>query len=79
MVRSIDENGSLKLVVKGGEPAEVTRRIPVEGVATDRDGVEIHVLLHAPEGVMDELEIYRDDSHPLMHPVRPSAISVVVY
>jgi hypothetical protein len=61
-VRTIDENGSLEILVRGGPPAEVKRRIPVEGQFADADGVPIHILLHAPNGFASELEVYREDS-----------------
>jgi len=48
--------------------APVKRRIPVEAEGRDRDGVSIHVLLHSVDWVMSELEIFRDDSGPLLLP-----------
>lgn len=58
----IDGNGSLRLVVRGGLPAPVERRVPTEGVYLDDDGVRVHVLLHVVDGYLDELEVYREDS-----------------
>lgn len=43
-------------------PAEVVRRVPVEGEAADSDGVRVHLLLHVVDGYLSELEVYRDDS-----------------
>ncbi|HZD22404.1 MAG TPA: hypothetical protein VE569_03235 [Acidimicrobiia bacterium] len=48
-------------------------------MATDRDGMKIHVLLHVLDGVMDELEIYREDSQPLQNPLSPGTVTVIVY
>ena len=62
LVKTIDENGSLKFKVKAGPKANVKRRIPVEAESEDVDGVTIHLLLHVVDGKVDELEIYKDDS-----------------
>ena len=59
-VRQIDADGSLEFWVTGGVPAEVVRRIPVEAEAVDSDGATIHLLLHVVDGLMNELELYRD-------------------
>jgi hypothetical protein len=32
----------------------------------DTDGVLIHVLLHVVDGFMNELEIFREDSGPIL-------------
>lgn len=78
-VRSIDNDGSFKLLVARGKPAEVVRRIPVEAEMTDVDGVQIHVLLHVVEGYLDELEVYRDDSERPMADVHADALRVMVF
>jgi hypothetical protein len=44
-----------------GESAATIRRIPVEAEWTAPDGGTVGVLLHAPGGVLTELEIYRLD------------------
>jgi hypothetical protein len=61
-VRKIDHNGSLEFAPSDKPPAEVARRIPVEAELDDCDGVTIHVLLHVVDGLVKELEVYRDDS-----------------
>jgi hypothetical protein len=61
--RTIDSNGSLELAPPdGARQAEVVGRIPVEAELDDRDGMKIHVLLHVVNGLLNELEIYREDS-----------------
>lgn len=40
-------------------------RIPVEAELPDNDGVSIHVLLHVVNGLLAELEIYKDDLSPI--------------
>ena len=57
----IDDNGSLSLRPAIVIPAEVDRRIPVEASYDDVDGMSVHVLVHVVDGLLDELEIYRDD------------------
>jgi hypothetical protein len=60
LVREIDSDGSLEISVTGGVPAEVVRRVPVEAEADDDDGATVHVLLHVVDGLLNELEFYRD-------------------
>jgi hypothetical protein len=57
--RSIDPEGSLELKASGPK-ADVAHRVPVEAVMEDRDGVSIHILLHVRDGLLSELEIYKD-------------------
>jgi len=61
-VATIDDNGSLQFSVVNPLRATVRERIPVEAQYTDHDGIVVHVLLHVVEGVLQELEIYKDDS-----------------
>jgi hypothetical protein len=61
-VEPIDSNGSLRLRPVDPNPATVTRRVPVEATYADADGVLVHVLIHVMDGVLDELEVYREDS-----------------
>jgi hypothetical protein len=61
-VEPIDSNGSLRLRPVDPTPATVSRRVPVEATYADADGVLVHVLIHVKNGVLDELEIYREDS-----------------
>lgn len=61
-VRPIDSDGSLELVPPPDSPkAAVVGRVPVEGEVEDHDGIVVHVLLHVVDGLVAELEIYRDD------------------
>lgn len=77
-VRNIDGDGSLKLFSGGGLRAEVSRRIPVEAEVDDVDGVIIHLLLHVADGLLDELEIYREDSTPVRGQIDPTQLRVLV-
>lgn len=62
-VRRVDSEGSLELLPgEGGPRAEVVQRVPVEGELRDRDGVMIHILLHVIDGLLKEMEVYREDS-----------------
>jgi hypothetical protein len=61
-VRQIDAEGSLQLAPGPAAPtAGVEGRVPVEGVFTDDDGINVNVLLHVVDGSLAELEIYKDD------------------
>ncbi len=58
----IDGNGSLKFFVSSPGQVVTRFRIPAEGEFEDVDGTTIHLLLHVVNGVIDELEVYKDDS-----------------
>src|SRR6476659_5429107 len=74
-VREIDNNGSLELVPGGAAPlAVVQQRIPVEARLIDSDGMTISILLHVLDGLMNELEIYRDDSKPVQRELSPEEV-----
>src|SRR3954451_20893479 len=64
----VDENGSLALRCASGRQAPVKCRVATEGECPDADGIAIHVLLHVVEGVMRELEIFKDDSPSVQNP-----------
>jgi len=76
-VRPIDENGSLKLKCSKAGRACVKRRVPVEGAARDVDGMVIHYLLHVVDGMMDELEVYKDDSSRVVQHAVPEDLDVM--
>jgi hypothetical protein len=66
-VKDLDDEGSIALDPGANVPlAGVERRIPVEAEFEDIDGTSVHVLLHVVDGRMNELEIYREDSAPLL-------------
>ncbi len=77
-VREIDGNGSLEFAPSNKPSAEVTRRIPVEAELDDSDGVTIHVLLHVMEGLVKELEVYRDDSGRVQRALVPKDLRLMV-
>lgn len=65
-VVEIDGDGSLRLSTRARVPAVVDRRIPVEASYLDRDGVRVHLLLHVVDGYLDEFEVFREDSGPVI-------------
>jgi hypothetical protein len=77
-VREIDDNGSLEFAPSDKTPAEVVRRIPVEAELDDSDGVTIHVLLHVVDGLVKELEVYRDDSGRVQRALPPEDLRLLV-
>ena len=77
LVDSIDDDGSLRLNPEGASPADVSRRIPVEASYPDADGMTVHVLLHVIDGLLDELEVFREDSLPVLRPAA-SALDLAV-
>lgn len=77
-VREIDDNGSLEFAPSDKTPAEVVRRIPVEAELDDSDGVTIHVLLHVVDGLVKELEVYRDDSGRVQRALAPQDLRLLI-
>ncbi|MGN6664929.1 MAG: DUF6984 family protein [Solirubrobacterales bacterium] len=78
-VRQIDEQGSLKLkVIAPTSRAEDSFRVPVEAELPDLDGMAIHLSLHVVNGVMDELEIYREDSGLVKRQLSPEELRLIV-
>jgi uncharacterized protein DUF6984 len=66
LAKPIDEEGSLSLKVQSPVFAAVVHRVPVEASYPDLDsdpeaGPHVHILLHVVDGLMVELEIYKDD------------------
>lgn len=62
-VSAIDAEGSLRFRVSG-TPAAVKSRVPTEGYYFDRganDRPAINILLHVVDGMLHELEVYKDD------------------
>jgi hypothetical protein len=67
-VASIDTDGSLLLRPGGASPADVIRPVPVEATYPDIDGVLVIVILHVVDGLLDLLQIYRDDDRHVQVP-----------
>ena len=78
LVREIDDNGSLEFASSDKTPARVVRRIPVEAELSDSDGVTIHLLLHVVDGLLKELEVYRDDSGRVQRVLAPKDIRLMI-
>jgi hypothetical protein len=73
-VRTIDDNGSIEFSTLAGDEARVTRRIPVEGEYEDIDGVTVHILLFVVNGLVDELEIHKEDGSQVVKVPEPGEI-----
>ncbi len=61
LVRRIDNDGSLEFKVVDIIPADVSRRVPVECWCQDIDDMQVEILLHVVNGIVNELEIFRGD------------------
>ncbi|MCB9938856.1 MAG: hypothetical protein H6823_11475 [Planctomycetaceae bacterium] len=77
-VEPIDLNGSLRFEVHEDTHADVSKRIPVEAHCLDSDDVCIHALLHVLNGRLSELEIYKDDSTPVVRAIDAEEWEIVV-
>jgi hypothetical protein len=66
-VTEIDSDGSLQIHVTAGPRVQTNFRIPVEAEFVDQDGVTAHVLLHVVDERVAELEMYKEDSSPLIN------------
>ena len=73
--RRVDEDGSLQLSATGPR-AVVCDRVPVTGHATDLDGAPVEVLLHVVDGRLDEVELYRHDTRPVLGLPDPATMSL---
>jgi hypothetical protein len=71
------DNGGLALTCDAAGRAPVKVRVPTEGEYVDRDGITVHVLLHVVDGLLRELEIYKDDSSVVLDAPTPSGLDVV--
>lgn len=78
-VKTLDGNGSLGIRVYGGKHADVLRRVPAEAEFNDIDGVKVHVLLHIVGGVLNELEVYREDSGSVVNLLNPEEWRILVF
>ena len=78
-VRGIDSDGSLELRPDPSAPrADVVRGIPIEAEVEDLDGVKIHILLHVLDGVMRELEVYREDPGRVQRGLDADELSLII-
>jgi len=78
LVEKIDENGSLRFSVDSQSKALVLKRIPVEAIIKDADGVTVHILLHVLNGLIAELEIYKEDNSKLLEEITPSNMEIII-
>jgi hypothetical protein len=76
-VKRIDRDGSLSFELQPSIKANVIRRIPVEAQYPDSDGTIVHVLLHVVNGVITELEVYKDDGSPIINAVGPENLEII--
>jgi hypothetical protein len=76
VAQKVYRDGTLALRVSSAEPAPVKGRVPTEGSCPDADGVMIHVLLHVVNGMMNELEIFKEDGSNVVRP--PAADALVL-
>lgn len=66
-VKEIDKEGSIKFVHSSEPVSILQKKIPVEAQVQDVDGVWVYALLFVVDNnKVDELEIYKDDSSPIM-------------
>lgn len=77
LVRTLDENASLKLKTLCKDKANVERRIPTEAEMLDTDKITVHILLHVVNGKVDELEFYKDDLSRILGSVDLSKVKIV--
>jgi hypothetical protein len=81
LAKEIDDNGSLKLKVQKLVFAPIKQSVAVEARCPDSDtrcekDAHINILLHVVDGIMSMLEIYKDDSTPVLRKPEPFALHV---
>jgi hypothetical protein len=75
----IDEEGSIKIHSALGTKAPVRFRVPVEARGKDTDGVGIEIILHVIDGIVDELEILKDDGSRIKSMPDVRTLELTVY
>jgi hypothetical protein len=70
-VRTIDDAGSLEFQVSGNLRAWTEQSVPIEAEVEDEDGALLHVLLHVKDGVIRELEYYKESADGVIRKPRP--------
>jgi len=60
------------------ERASVSYPVPVEAEGVDQDGAQMHLLLHVRDGVLKELEIYREDGQQIQCLPKADSVNVLV-
>jgi hypothetical protein len=60
-VRTIDGTYSFEVRTCSSETAFVKRTVPVEGEFEDTDGITGHILLFIRDGIMEEVQLYKED------------------
>lgn len=78
VARPIDENGSLEFQRLAPPKNPPHSLIPTEGEALDVDSTAIHYLMFSLDGNLDMLEVYKDDSSPVVRHPDPKEIKVVI-
>lgn len=58
-------DGCWAFAVQSQYRAHVDEEVPVAAEAADADGETIHALLHVVDGLLHELEVYREDGKPI--------------
>jgi hypothetical protein len=65
-VRRRDDDGSIEFLVPPAVAAsEVDDRVPIGARAVDADGTVVRALLHVQNGMITELELFREDGETL--------------
>lgn len=77
-VAPLDAEGSLRLEADGPR-ADVKYRVPVEAMLEDVDGITIYVMLHVIDGLMNELEVYKDDLKAPQRQLSPEDFHLIVF
>lgn len=80
---TVDENGSIKLKVNSPVRARIGDGPLVTATQIDQDtvigyGPYINVLLFLKKGVLEEVDIYKDDSGKIINPIDPQRFDLIV-
>jgi hypothetical protein len=73
-----DNYGSVNLFPVINTKADVIKRIPVEAEWYDSDNVCVHLLLHVVNGLLNELEIYKDNGTAIKGIIDPDKIVISI-
>lgn len=77
-VAPLDDYGSLAFEASATAEGGRVQKFKAEAQVTDRDGIDIHVLLFRRGEELFELQVYKDDGSPILHPIEVDRLELVL-
>jgi hypothetical protein len=77
-VAPLDNNGSLAFEPSGVAPVGHVQKFTAEGQLTDRDGLDVHLLLFRLGQELFELQVYKDDGSPIQSAIEEEQLQLLL-